>query len=134
MNQPQTFSIGRAGSCDIALADTSVSAQHAELTLLDTGQLLLTDRKSTNGTFLIDGNGQPRRIRQELVTVFDRVRFGTVNLGIRDLLDALHSKIPVRLLPFMPEGKSSLVQGRQLIRCHCGCVKPIGVPCPECGQ
>jgi hypothetical protein len=44
MNQPRhKFSIGRERSCDIPVADDSVSARHAELTFLGDGKLLLTD-------------------------------------------------------------------------------------------
>lgn len=84
---PSKFTIGRDVRCDVPLADDSVSARHAELSVPAPGTLLLTDCKSTNGTFLIGADGVARKIRQALVSPLDRVRFGSVTLGIRDLLD-----------------------------------------------
>ncbi len=128
MNRPgRKISIGRDHACDIPLGDESVSARHAELTFLETGKLLLTDCKSTNGTFVIESDGSPRRIRQELVSATDRVRFGAVTLGVRELLETLR-------LGSSSEVQPPMVQGRRLVRCPCGCVKPEGAPCPECGR
>jgi hypothetical protein len=45
------FSIGRDGSCDLALADMTVSRRHAQLERTDDGWLL-SDLSSTNGTRL----------------------------------------------------------------------------------
>lgn len=44
--------IGSANSCDIVLHSGFVSAVHAEMTLLDNGEILLEDKNSTNGTFI----------------------------------------------------------------------------------
>ena len=52
------FTLGRARDCDIVLADDSVSRRHAELTFLGDGKVLLTDCRSSRGTFLLAG-GRP---------------------------------------------------------------------------
>ena len=43
------FSIGRDASCDLAIADMTVSRRHAQLERTEDGWLL-TDLESTNGT------------------------------------------------------------------------------------
>lgn len=42
--------IGRDSSCDIVLTSNCVSALHAELTILNDGQIIIEDKGSTNGT------------------------------------------------------------------------------------
>ncbi|HOU53723.1 MAG TPA: ATP-binding cassette domain-containing protein [Myxococcota bacterium] len=54
--------LGRATDCDLVIPFPQVSARHARVTLLPTGQLLVEDLGSTNGTF-VDG----RRIRRAVV-------------------------------------------------------------------
>lgn len=50
------FTIGRLPECDLALADANVSRRHAEISLdEDTGQFVIHDLNSTNGTRV---NGQ----------------------------------------------------------------------------
>lgn len=44
--------IGSSSSCDIVLNDPYVSALHAEITLLDTGEIFIEDKNSKNGTFV----------------------------------------------------------------------------------
>ncbi|MCA9887595.1 MAG: protein kinase, partial [Anaerolineae bacterium] len=43
--------IGRSRDCDIVLPESEVSAKHAQLEVLDSGELTLTDLGSTNGVF-----------------------------------------------------------------------------------
>ena len=92
------YSIGRERSCDIPLADDSVSGHHAELEFLEDGKWLLTDCRSTNGTFLLGNGGAPRRLSQSLVSPLDQVRFGAVTLGMRELLEALRLKAGLKEL------------------------------------
>lgn len=47
--------IGRSSQCNLVLQSQKVSALHAEMTLLDNGEILLVDKGSTNGTF-VGGN------------------------------------------------------------------------------
>ncbi|WP_040854619.1 FHA domain-containing protein [Thiorhodovibrio frisius] len=63
--------IGRDPRCEIALNHHTVSSQHAELSFLGDGKLLLTDCRSRNGTFLIAANGQRQRLHQALVSPMD---------------------------------------------------------------
>ena len=51
----QTFTIGRNATNDIVLDDAMVSRQHAKLTILDNGQVLIKDLGSSNGTY-VNGN------------------------------------------------------------------------------
>lgn len=51
----QTISIGRDPSNNIVLNDNYVSRKHAQLILLDNGQVLIKDLGSSNGTF-VNGN------------------------------------------------------------------------------
>ena len=44
--------IGSGSNCDIRLDSEYVSAYHAELLIMDNGELLLTDKDSKNGTFV----------------------------------------------------------------------------------
>jgi two-component system, cell cycle response regulator len=62
--------IGRDLSCDLQLNDDSVSRQHATLEPA-AGGYILTDRGSTNGTYVND-----QRIERRKLTTCDRLRFG----------------------------------------------------------
>ena len=44
--------IGSSQACDVQFASSYVSSSHAEMTLLDTGEIILEDLGSTNGTFV----------------------------------------------------------------------------------
>ncbi|WP_211354086.1 FHA domain-containing protein [Thiohalocapsa marina] len=136
-DQTRKFSIGRDRTCDIPVADESVSGRHAELTFLDGGKLLLTDCNSTNGTRLLLSDGREQRIRHEFVSPMDRVKLGGVVLSIKDLLEALRLKYPQFGSQFPGAERPPAeppVQGRQLVRCVCGLIKPAGKPCPGCGR
>ena len=132
-NPPRNYTIGRDRACDIPLADDSVSGRHAELEFLEDGKLLLTDCRSTNGTFLLGTQGQARRMTQSLVSPLDQVRFGNVTLVMRELLEALRLKSDVPVAAPAAQ-EAPRVQGRRLIRCPCGGIKTAHKPCPECGQ
>jgi pSer/pThr/pTyr-binding forkhead associated (FHA) protein len=125
------FTIGRERSCDIPLADDSVSGHHAELEFLQDGKVLLTDCQSTNGTFLLGPGGQSRPIHRSLVSPLDQVSFGAVTLGVGELIQALRLKAGI---PAPATEEAPRVQGRRLIRCACGGIKTAEAPCPECGQ
>jgi hypothetical protein len=71
------FSIGRDASCDLMIADMTVSRVHARLERTPDGWLL-TDLASTNGTRV---NGW--RVRGQVpVRVGDRVSFGTAEYSL----------------------------------------------------
>ncbi|MBQ7253602.1 MAG: FHA domain-containing protein [Bacteroidales bacterium] len=73
------ISIGKSPSCTIYIASEYVSNYHAELLLLDNGDILLTDCGSTNGTFL---NGKQITPRVEVpVRRGDRIEFDNIALN-----------------------------------------------------
>ena len=53
--------IGSDSNCQIRLHSQFVSGYHAEILLLDNGEILLTDKGSRNGTYLNDQKLQPNR-------------------------------------------------------------------------
>uniref|UniRef100_UPI00258779D9 FHA domain-containing protein n=1 Tax=uncultured Prevotella sp. TaxID=159272 RepID=UPI00258779D9 len=70
--------IGRDAACDIVLYSENVSSLHAELTLLNSGDIQLEDKGSRNGTFVMNQPikpGKPVNIRRG-----DAVRFADVEL------------------------------------------------------
>lgn len=70
--------IGKSSSCDIVLNSDFVSAIHAEMIILDDGNILLLDKNSTNGTFVNEKRivpGQDVSIRRGMP-----VRFADVDL------------------------------------------------------
>ena len=81
-----SFTVGRGRECDVRMEHDSVSRVHAEVERLSGGRLHVTDRRSTNGTFVLAG-GEWRPIRQQMVAPGDRVRFGAYALT-GDALDA----------------------------------------------
>lgn len=44
--------VGRSSACDIVLPSENVSSLHAEIIVLDSGEVLLTDKNSSNGTYV----------------------------------------------------------------------------------
>ncbi len=71
----QTFIIGRDASNHIVLNDKLVSRQHAKLTVSETGQIIIKDLGSSNGTF-VNGN----RITESVIKSGDIVKCGSVFL------------------------------------------------------
>lgn len=83
--------IGRDASNDIVLQSDKASSMHAEITLMDSGDIMLEDKGSRNGTFIQNRQikpGTPVSIRRG-----DAVRFADVEL--------LWSQVP------MPEDNSA---------------------------
>ncbi|MBL7979032.1 MAG: FHA domain-containing protein [Bacteroidetes Order II. Incertae sedis bacterium] len=133
------FTIGRGSSCDIVLADATVSRLHATLTLLEGGRLLLTDCHSANGTKVFV-KGNPLKITHELVLPGDSVQFGDIVWEVNDMLKALWLKNPnfdpanyshpqdVLRSGYDPTKLSGL-----LVMCKsCHYLKPKGETCPNC--
>jgi predicted component of type VI protein secretion system len=164
MPQPKTtFTIGRDRSCDIPIADDSVSRVHAELVRLEDGRWLIRDRQSRNGTRLLRG-AAATPVAEEVLALSDSVQLGGVVLPVRDLVDAAlsaaargaHAVSPPAGSPgpgrASDRGQVAPVPGPQptpgprpapmpgpaavstLIRCGCGTIKPRGQPCPQCGE
>lgn len=70
--------IGRDPSCDIVMHSPKVSSLHAELTLLNNGDILLEDKGSRNGTFIMNQPIKPNKPVN--VRVGDAIRFADVEL------------------------------------------------------
>lgn len=71
--------IGSSSDCDIVLNSRRVSALHAELIMLNNGDILLEDKGSTNGTFV---NNQPIKQGASVpVRRGDLIRFGDTELS-----------------------------------------------------
>lgn len=70
--------IGRDATCDIVMHSEKVSSLHAELTLLNSGDIMLEDKGSRNGTFIMNQPikaNMPVKIRRG-----DAIRFADVEL------------------------------------------------------
>ncbi|MBL8233677.1 MAG: FHA domain-containing protein, partial [Bryobacterales bacterium] len=116
-------------TADIPLADPSVSRQHAEIQLLDTGCLFLIDCNSSNGTWLFR-EGIPRRIQQDTVSAGEEIQFGSVRIAASDLIDVAQRS----LAPPAPQPQArTLPKSTKLVRCGCGAVVALGSECPFCG-
>lgn len=70
--------IGRDGSCDIVLHSDKASSLHAEITLLNNGDILLEDKNSRNGTFIMNRPIKPGTAVN--IKRGDAIRFGDVEL------------------------------------------------------
>lgn len=87
MSRIRTWIVGREPGCDVVLDDASVSRRHAEVVRLPDGRLHVTDRATTNGTFILRG-GDWQAVRQTFLGPADQVRFGDCRLAA-DRLGAL---------------------------------------------
>ena len=70
--------IGRDNACDIVLHSNHVSSLHAELVLLDNGDMELEDKGSKNGTFIMNQPIAPGKAIK--VNRGDAIRFGDTEL------------------------------------------------------
>ena len=78
--QQLEITIGRDASCDLCLADSTVSGHHARI-IYRQGQWWLEDLNSTNGTYL----NQTRLTEPVVLTVGDDIRCGQVHFNIENL-------------------------------------------------
>ena len=70
--------VGRDANCDIVLHSDKASALHAEITILNNGDILLEDKNSRNGTFVMNRPIKPGT--QVSIKRGDAIRFGDVEL------------------------------------------------------
>jgi pSer/pThr/pTyr-binding forkhead associated (FHA) protein len=70
--------IGRDNTCDIVLHSAKASSLHAEITILNNGDILLEDKNSTNGTFIMNSPIKPGV--QVNIKRGDAIRFADVEL------------------------------------------------------
>lgn len=108
ITEGQTVSIGRGKECDVAIDNTAISRHHLSISL-NSGIYFVTDRKSTNGTFV---NGK-RVGTNEPISESDAVEFGKftmhANLG-EDPLHQVSSSVSVDLLT---DDETIFVSGKQ---------------------
>ena len=72
----RSISVGRAGSNELVIDDNSVSKIHASVSADESGELLIADTGSTNGTFL---NGERIAYGKAIkIDAADKIMFGTV--------------------------------------------------------
>lgn len=133
----QQFIIGRGKTCDVIIADKSISRRHAALIVQDAGKLMLIDCNSANGTVLLRA-GVARRIHQEAVSLADIIQMGDVQITVLELLEALrHPAVSAPTDRKKPSAKNThgtdtLVRGTQLERCACGAIKIKDGLCKVC--
>lgn len=70
--------VGRDSNCDLVLHSDKASALHAEITILNNGDILLEDKNSRNGTFVMNRPIKPGT--QVSIKRGDAIRFGDVEL------------------------------------------------------
>ena len=83
--------IGTAQNCDLKLDSEFVSSLHAEMTILDDGQIILEDKNSRNGTKVGNKKIEPGKEvtvqRGDLITFADSISCEDV-LAWADTLDS----------------------------------------------
>jgi pSer/pThr/pTyr-binding forkhead associated (FHA) protein len=131
------FTVGRATTCDIPIADDSVSRVHAEIQLIGNDRMLVRDLGSQNGTVLLR-QGREFRLGEETIFLTDTLRFGEVSLLAREVFEALSSSAGEPAAPPVAARRAPTQKpsggGAALVRCDCGAVKPRGQRCPVCGE
>ena len=109
MAKIRNYLIGRSEQADVVFSDGSVSRHHAELTLSADGRYYLSDRASTQGTFVMRGSNWGK-IRQDFVAPHDLVRFGNHQTTAAQLLEMISSISDVS----SGKGKKNLKDGKDL--------------------
>ncbi|HVA84658.1 MAG TPA: FHA domain-containing protein [Candidatus Binataceae bacterium] len=130
------FTLGRAPTCDIPIADDSVSRVHAEILIVGRDRMLVRDLGSQNGTVLLR-QGREFRLGEETIFLTDTLRFGEVTLLAREVFEALSNSVE-EPAPAPAVARQAPAQrpsgGSALVRCDCGAIKPRGQRCPVCGE
>lgn len=110
VRQGETFTVGRTSKAKLAIPhDTFMSGLHFSVECAPKG-VLLTDQKSSNGTFVNGG-----RVTQVFLTSGDEVRSGQTVFGVQMVADEALSPAPVQ--PAAPPPPSPL--------------PPLGAPPPR---
>ncbi len=138
----RTYIIGRRG--EIVLRDDTVSARHAELTVLD-DTLFLADLGSTNGTWLIE-NGRRQPFDRGYVQPEQEFAFGNCVRSIAELLNAIEAlggggvgaaarqASAAAARPGLAAGRAAEAEGDRKRCASCGAVVLVAeLVCPVCG-
>ncbi len=80
--------IGRGAESDYHISSSTVSSDHALLVVGESGQHLLIDHESVNGTRVAGVDGG-ERIRQKMVSSHEEVFFGDVQCLVSDILNQI---------------------------------------------
>jgi pSer/pThr/pTyr-binding forkhead associated (FHA) protein len=80
----ETRTCGRDPGCDLVLEHPTLSRVHARLELAADGLVWVHDAGSSNGTF-VNRNESWVRIRKIALCIGDQVRFGDVEVPVKDL-------------------------------------------------
>lgn len=151
----RAYRVGRDRSADIPIADDSVSRLHAQLVLATDG-LFVTDCNSTNGTFVVRLHGVEEPVTQARAGAGDSIKFGSVVVAVRDLMEFIGSRKsppsaappppPVPAVAASPAAKQpsaanqpsaiawELPHSDRLVRCVCGAVRSARQACVLCGE
>lgn len=86
-----TYLIGRHSKCDLQLGDNSASRSHAELVVSEGGAALLSDRGSSQGTFVKSGTSW-KRITHVQLEAGMMLRFGDSKVPADRLLASARSQ------------------------------------------
>jgi hypothetical protein len=88
--------IGRAAECSLVLDHDSVSRTHAQAEVTDKGYLSIRDAASSNGTFL-HRKGRWIRVSRVVLGMQDRIRFGSCEVPLAQLVALFEDRLKVRL-------------------------------------
>lgn len=83
------YRIGRSETCEIHIADPTISRIHAEITV-SKNTYFLVDCNSSSGTF-VQQNGKWVPLRQSYVNAPDLIRFGNYQTSCSALLSMISS-------------------------------------------
>lgn len=129
--------VGRDDSCEIPIADKSVSTIHAEIELTKMGELFIVDRNSTNGTYILRPGQSKIRIEQSVAKINETVRFGLFDIPVLDLINMVQNHKTLNREHNQESNRKPVVHDRidDPIRCSaCGDIKSMSNPiCPKCG-
>ena len=86
----KTYIIGREKDCDIFIDASTVSRQHAEITVTRSGKYFLIDRASSSGTF-VSGVEDWEEITQSFVELSDTILFGRHQLAMSEIVNVIET-------------------------------------------
>lgn len=92
----ETRTCGRDPGCDLVLEHPTLSRLHARLERASDGLVWVHDAASSNGTF-VNRNETWVRIRKIALCIGDRVRFGDVEVPVKDLTAVFGRHVNTRL-------------------------------------
>lgn len=105
---PTTYLVGRSAEADIVIGDPTVSRKHAELVHGTDGTWYLTDRGSTGGTHVLDGDDWVP-VKQEFVRPGDWLKFGGFECTLDDLLRRIPTASPAQAAGPAPSGGGTTI-------------------------